>query len=379
MPKVLIFLHYYLPGYRAGGPLQSISNLVTRLGGIVDFSIVASDRDFLSMTPYDAIEPDRWTPLGHAVVCYLSPSSRIGKIRRILREQEHDILYLQSFFDPWFSIVPMLLSRFRKPILIAPRGEFGSGALAQKPWKKKCFLFLFRLFGMHRRVVFHCSTPLEAGEVRKVMGSRSRVRIALNIADAGMRASLGQPAFDGPLKLVFLSRINNKKNLFFALNVLRECCLPVEFRIYGPREDAAYWEQCEAAMAELPENVWACYCGEVVHQKVLETLAENHVMFFPTRNENFGHAICEALKAGVPVLCSDQTPWTELEARGAGWGIPLSRPQEYLEKLETYYRMSREKKDVMRHAAQDYAAEMVENPAAEKEYLEIFNNLIGES
>ncbi|MCB8933280.1 MAG: glycosyltransferase, partial [Chthonomonadaceae bacterium] len=46
--------------------------------------------------------------------------------------------------------------------------------------------------------------------------------------------------------------------------------------------------------------------------------------FMPTHGENFGHAIWEALAAGLPVVISDKTAWRGLEAAGAGWDLPLS-------------------------------------------------------
>jgi glycosyltransferase involved in cell wall biosynthesis len=43
----------------------------------------------------------------------------------------------------------------------------------------------------------------------------------------------------------------------------------------------------------------------------------------PTKGENFGHAIFEAMAVGCPVLISDQTPWTNLEQKNAGFDLPL--------------------------------------------------------
>ena len=38
--KILVFIDWYLPGYRAGGPIQSIANLVNHLDDELDISIV---------------------------------------------------------------------------------------------------------------------------------------------------------------------------------------------------------------------------------------------------------------------------------------------------------------------------------------------------
>ena len=45
-PQILCFVDYYLPGYKAGGPLRTIINMVSQLGGEFEFLIVTRDRDF---------------------------------------------------------------------------------------------------------------------------------------------------------------------------------------------------------------------------------------------------------------------------------------------------------------------------------------------
>jgi len=62
---------------------------------------------------------------------------------------------------------------------------------------------------------------------------------------------------------------------------------------------------------------------------VCQTLAAYHLFLLPTRGENFGHAILEALSAGCPVLISDQTPWRGLESSGIGWALPLTEPERF--------------------------------------------------
>ena len=36
---------------------------------------------------------------------------------------------------------------------------------------------------------------------------------------------------------------------------------------------------------------------------------------------------------GCPVILSDQTPWNDVHAHGAGWAIPLDRSGEFTEAI----------------------------------------------
>jgi glycosyltransferase involved in cell wall biosynthesis len=108
----------------------------------------------------------------------------------------------------------------------------------------------------------------------------------------------------------------------------------VSFDIYGPAEDAAYWEECRGLIAALPANIRVRYWGPIEHERVARVFAEHDLFLLPTLGENYGHVICEALVAGCPVLISDQTPWRDLEAEGVGWAIPLGETERFRSVLQ---------------------------------------------
>lgn len=72
----------------------------------------------------------------------------------------------------------------------------------------------------------------------------------------------------------------------------------------------------------------------IPHDAVEDIIRANHIFALPTRGENFGHSIFEALAAGRPVLISDQTPWRGLAAEKAGWDLDLSSPDVFVERIE---------------------------------------------
>src|SRR5579862_8316601 len=90
-PTILAFVNWYLPGFKAGGPIRSIENLVAALGGEFTFRIVTRDRDFRDKKPFSSIVPHRWVRVGHADVMYLRPGLR-GFLRawRLLRSVDRD-------------------------------------------------------------------------------------------------------------------------------------------------------------------------------------------------------------------------------------------------------------------------------------------------
>src|SRR5690349_17506499 len=59
-PVVLVPCDYYLPGYKAGGPIRTVSALVERLSDEFQFAVVTRDRDLDESAPLSGIEPNVW-------------------------------------------------------------------------------------------------------------------------------------------------------------------------------------------------------------------------------------------------------------------------------------------------------------------------------
>ncbi|MEO6393835.1 MAG: glycosyltransferase, partial [Pyrinomonadaceae bacterium] len=169
----------------------------------------------------------------------------------------------------------------------------------------------------------------------------------------------------GQVRLVFVSRIMDKKNLTFALRRLREIKGEVVFDIYGPLEEPAYWAECEALIKQLPSNVQAKYCGSVVHEEVAPTLCRYHYFVLPTLGENFGHVIIESFAAGTPALISDRTPWRDLTAQRIGWDIPLEDEAKWVVTLQRCIDMDGAEFAEWAAAARAYAVNWLASPELE--------------
>jgi glycosyltransferase involved in cell wall biosynthesis len=308
------------------------------------------------------------------------------------------VLYLNSFFCRRFSMLPMLmrwlnLCRVRK-LVLAPRGEFSPGALQLKRTRKRVYIGVSQWFGLYRDLIWHASSEFEATDIRRQFRLSQRVTVARvapaleasagkSVASRVMLASdfadlvvVGQqerrPKMPGQLRVVFVSRLSRMKNVEAALRILEGVSGDVCFEIYGPVEDVAYWKECLDLVAKLPANIQVRYRGEVKHEDVAKVFAEHDLLLLPTRGENYGHVICEALMSGCPVLISDQTPWRGLEALNVGWDLPLSEPGRFREALQQCVDMGPEEHAAMSVRAARFGASRANGPALIEENRALF-------
>lgn len=365
-PVILVFISCYLPGYRAGGPIRTLANMVERLSDTFNFYIVTRDRDLDEVSAYPNITPNSWTAVGKAHVMYLSPVHiSQSRFTTIVNELSPDCIYLNGFFNPRFTQRVLWARRFGRlqniPVLLAPRGEFSEGALQLKQGKKKLYLKLSRLVGLYRKLDWQASSVHERDDISRNYSTvkSNEIHVAMNLApvDESSPTAHQHRAVHDPLRLCFLSRISPKKNLDFALRVLSQVKCDVVFSIYGPKEDADYWKRCDREIQILPDNIQVIYKGEVHPDKVKDELAQHDMFFFPTRGENYGHVIHEALGAGLPVLLSDQTPWKNVAEKGVGWMYPLKKVDPFVQAIASFAALDQLHAEDYRKRAHAYAKE----------------------
>jgi glycosyltransferase involved in cell wall biosynthesis len=382
MPRkkvVLAFINHYLPGYKSGGPVRSVANIVESLGGEFDFRVVAADRDMQDREPYSGIALHRWVQVGNAWVQYTSPSAQsLVHWRRLMLDTPHDVLYVNSFFNTRFSILPILawhtLRGTRAPLLIAPRGELAPGAVHIKRWKKVPALSLARAAGLWREALWHASSPEEATWIQRYFGEEARCMVAMNLA-ARVDVPVVEKEISSPrrFRVVFFSRLSRKKNLDFALRAISLCRENVDFDIWGTREDEDYWRECDEIAVSVPANVRVHHRGALDHSQVLGTIAGYDLLFLPTKGENYGHVIAEALSVGTPVLISDRTPWRGLAGDEVGWDLPLEKGElPFAEVIDLAARAPSTAKTAGRERVRTYANKRLRDPSLAEANEQLF-------
>jgi len=377
-PRVLIMSDYYLPGFKAGGPVRTLENIVEQLGDLFSFRVLTRDRDLGDKNPYPEIGKS-CLAVGKAEVLYMAPDDlTFSGVGRKINESVPDLIYLNSFFSLHFTIIPRVLCKLgfipQIPTIIAPRGEFALSALKIKSFRKRCYLFFAKLFGFIDSLVWQASGEHEASDIRREFPN-SHIVVAPDLPPLvpKMLVPKNQTKTKGRLNLVFLSRISPMKNLQGALKILRTLREgEIAFDIWGPIGDPSYWQECEKLLRTLPNNITATYRGEIFPDRVHELLGGYDVFFLPTQGENFGHVIIEALGAGLPVLISDRTQWRNLAERCAGWDVGLDDIAGFKKVLKRCIDMDAQELALWADAAIKFATEFCDTDVLKEKTASLF-------
>lgn len=330
--KILHVSPTFYPATRWGGPIFSTKAICDWVAGQgdVDLRVLTTDaagpdlKDQLSDEdtslaadlPYDVTYcKRRWGHSGSVALLRALPQA----IRWA------DVVHLTATYS--FPTLPTLfLARLlRKPVVWSPRGAIQATAeWEDSPSKSAKRLFERLAHAMSaRRTVIHVTAPSEAAATTRQMPKLSTETIPNSVVIPEADQSEGrtwQP--NGQTRLVFLSRVHEKKGIPELLDAMENLPEGFTLAIYGTGEPA-YEQSLQSIIATkgLADRVWLK--GHVDGAAKAEAFRQADLFVLPSHSENFGIAIAEALAHGVPVVTTDKTPWQDLDRRGCGTCIAL--------------------------------------------------------
>ena len=373
MPKrrVLVICQYYLPGFGGGGGMWTIRNLIERFSDRFEFFVLTTDRDGPSEPLPDSVARDSWTTLGPARVYYAANGFvSTTSLRTIIEESNPDAIYLNSVFA---SLTRKYLGARRRravrsvPTLLSPCGELSAGALSHKKGKKRSYLAMARLLGLFEDIVWRATTEAEVPEIENAIGREVDIQVAPDLPPASILPDFAfdekPPKTAGKVDLIFASRIAPKKNLQFLLEQLGRITLNgLTLTIVGPVEDSDYWRACRNQIESLSGRADVRILGGVSNDELLELMKRSHFFVLPTLNENFGYVFLEALAAGCPLIISENTIWSDVADRKAGFVIQLSDEKGWQAAIASAIAMEQDEYRSMSLAAREMAEEWLAKP-----------------
>jgi glycosyltransferase involved in cell wall biosynthesis len=344
--RLLVFSDWFLPGYKAGGPIRSLANLVEHIQRDFEIFLVCGDRDYMDNKPYPGIKPNVWVEKYGIKLIYLPPENQqINTCSSIIDRLNPDLVYINGIFSKPFSINPLLaLRNSRRKVIVAPRGMLAKGALGIKPFKKRVYLRFARILKLYEKVHFHATSEQEKQDISTFF-HRNQITTIPNLPSIGIKTPPKRKEKKiNQLEIICVARIAPEKNIDFAIECLSK--LDGELKVYmcfiGSVYDDKYMEKCTAKSKLLPANIEVDFLGSKTPNEIAKYLDKSHLFFLPTLGENYGHAIVEAFGRSLPALISDKTPWKHLNQDRLGADYALSDTSAFSGFIEKVAKMTKE-------------------------------------
>ena len=374
--NILILVDWFTPGFRAGGPIRSVSNVVKSFQNEFNFWILTSNKDLGMEMPYD-LDSDVWLDCeGHSIYYSSVPPSK-EMIQATIGDKSIHLVYFNSMFSPAYTIRPLRTIKNMEEgprIVVAPRGMLSEQALAIKSAKKKLFLTVAKLAGWYSGLRWHSTSTEETKSIKKRFKDAEIIE-APNIGWLPDQKITAENKVENTIRLVSVSRIARIKNIDLIFKVLAKMpdSVSINYRHIGPIEDADYWQSCMKLANELAPNIEFEYVGEKSHEEISQFLLDAQLLIMLSASENFGHVILEAFSHGLPCVVSNGTPWRRLEDKKVGFDLSCEDIDGITEKLIYFCSMNAKEFGVWSEAARSFAEDCISNDVNLTYYKKVFS------
>ncbi|MDB5223209.1 MAG: glycosyltransferase family 4 protein [Chitinophagaceae bacterium] len=370
-----ISIPWFYPAYRAGGTIQSVVNMVANFNEGIRYKIFCSNKD-IDGKMLSHVKYDMWVKYNeNTEVWYASNTSILSRgfyttILREIKKTDPDVLFIDGIYSLYFNLIPLLFCKVHRKI-ISVRGMLHPGALSQKKEKKFFYLFLWKLLKLYKYCDFSASDNLEKQHIKNIFGRKANIFVTTDFPRT-LQWHVPPPKEVNSLTLVTVAVISPMKNHLSVLNALVSCTANITYNIYGPIKDFDYWNLCIAIIKKLPAKISVNYHGDIHPSQVEITLAKNHVFIMPSKSENFGHAIYEALTVGRPVVTSYNTPWNNLQTYYAGINANPEKSEDLVEAIKFFSEMNHQEFQIWCRAAGKYAGKAININEIKNQYRKMF-------
>jgi len=368
---IVIFIPWFDPSYKAGGPVQSIINLINNNNENISYRIFTGVKD-VDGSEISVSEKNKWLPYNdYTQVWYASSNYAFWDFRKQISIIKPDNIFITGIFSLTFNILPLLFLKSKNKIL-SVRGMLHPGALTQKKIKKKIFLFFLKILQIQNKISFHATDKKESLFIKDIFGEKVNIFVADNLPKKINHSGSIQKA-ENQLVLITVALISPMKNVDLVIKSLFQSKAQIEYHIIGSVKDKAYWNLCLELIKLLPENIKVIFHGEQHPNKIYAYLQKAHVFIMPSKSENYGHAIIEGLQSGLPVITSNFTPWNQLKENKSGYNVDLNIASLF-KAISMFSEMNQHDYDDWRRATSLYVAKAINLSEIKHQYSIMFGN-----
>ena len=257
-------------------------------------------------------------------------------------------------------------NRLGLPLVISPRGMLDRWSLERAALPKALASMAYESRNLRAARLFHATSDMEAEGIRRYGLKQPIAVIANGVYLPGEQTMPSRELLEARFPrlrkrrwLLYMGRLDSKKGLDMLLDAWRSLHgeLPAWQLIIAGPDLGGLRAALEASVADDPVLAASvCFAGMLDGELKRSALAGAELFVLPTRSENFGIAVAEALACGVPVVTTTAAPWADLVPNQCGWWVAPESPA-ITEALRSAMRQTSGDLRAMGQRGRQYAAE----------------------
>jgi glycosyltransferase involved in cell wall biosynthesis len=266
--------------------------------------------------------------------------------------------------------------RMSVPLIISPRGMLSEWAMQHRSWRKRIAWKYYQGRDLETAQVIHATSSEEANQIRN-----AQLRQPIAVIPNGVELSpfIGdRPVKNFPKTLLFLSRINPKKGLTMLADAWASL-RPAMWRVVvAGFDEGGHQQKIQEHVKRLGIDSSFEFIGPVIGDEKWSLFNTADAFVLPSYSENFGIAVAEALSAGLPVITTQGTPWSDIAIRKCGWWVKAD--QASLEgALREVMQLSHEERNQMGIRGRRLVEEKFAWPAIARQMREVYAWALGKT
>lgn len=320
--KVLQICAAYKPAFVYGGPTMSVSMLSEQLvkSGIYTevYATTANGKKELEALPGIPVIVDSVTVTYFKRITTDHSHFSPALLKKLWSQaKSFDVIHIHAWWN-LVSVFSCLVALLRNiPVIISPRGTLSAYSFRNKNIGPKWAIHHF----IGKYLLNNCFLHVTSEREKEAVSARVKPKVVFLLANfVSLPAQKEWPPtlHSSCLKLIFFSRIEQKKGLEILLNALPMVSVPYSLTIAGDGEKVYIATLKEVAI----KNKVDCHIHWAGFQSdnKFSLLRAHDLLVLPSFDENFGNVVIESLSLGTPVLISCQVGLAAyVKANNLGW------------------------------------------------------------
>lgn len=249
-----------------------------------------------------------------------------------LQAADISVVHQHALWTGLSRIASRLRDRHGIPALVTPHGALEKWALRKSVWKKEIALALYERNNLHNATCLHACSEQEKTGFREY-GLKNPIAVIPNgVSTVWLESSGDAEAFRSRYNLpaqkrimLFLSRVTPVKGLPMLMDALQSIrnLLDDWIVVIAGSGESDHLKEVQERIQKLHLEDYIYFTGPLFDQVKRDAFAAAELFVLPTKRENYGIVVAEALGAGVPVLTTKGAPWESLVTRQCGWWVDV--------------------------------------------------------